>query len=64
MNFIDWNNEYETVLDADPYSYESPIHGMSNEVYQQIMDEEFADHESEAINEQVIQTLKTKKVTV
>ena len=50
LNFVDWNNEHEAILDADPYSYESPIHGMSNEVYAQIMEEEFCDEEQEVHN--------------
>ena len=31
----------------DPHSYESPIHGMSDETFQNIMDEEFAKDEDE-----------------
>lgn len=47
LNFIDLNNEAEAIMDADPYSYESPIHGLDAETYQRIMEEEFRDDELE-----------------
>ena len=55
LNFIDWNNEYESVLMRDPHSYESPIHGMSDETFQNIMDEEFAKDEDEENTQSVLQ---------
>ena len=33
LNFIDWDNEWETVAMADEYTNESPIPGMSNEMF-------------------------------
>jgi hypothetical protein len=33
LNFIDWNNEYDTILSRDAHSYESPIHGMDDETF-------------------------------
>jgi hypothetical protein len=33
LNFIDWDNEYETVLDRDPHSYESPIEGIDSQTF-------------------------------
>ena len=43
LNFIDWDNEWETVLDRDQDTYESPIYGMSNEVFEAIYEEEMFD---------------------
>lgn len=47
LNFIDWNNETDAIFDRDPHSYESPIHGMDNATFNNIMEEEFADEEQE-----------------
>ena len=43
LNFIDWDNEWETILDRDPNTYDSPIPGMSNETFERIYDEYFQD---------------------
>lgn len=51
MNFIDWNNEAEAIMDQDNDDYESPIAGMDSATYHAIMDEEFRDDEQEIANE-------------
>ena len=43
LNFIDWNNEWEAVMDRDPASYESPIYGMDAETFERVFDEEMFD---------------------
>lgn len=43
LNFIDWNNEWEAVMDRDQTSFESPIQGMSSETFEAIFDEEMFD---------------------
>ena len=43
LNFIDWNNEWEAILDRDQNSYTSPIEGMSVETFEAIFDEEMFD---------------------
>ena len=43
LNFIDWNNEWDRILDRDPNTYESPIQGMDNETFEKIYDEYFQD---------------------
>ena len=43
LNFIDWNNEWEAVMDRDPASYESPIQGMDSATFEAIFDEEMFD---------------------
>ena len=43
LNFIDWNNEWERIIDRNPNSYESPIYGMDNETFEKIYDEYFQD---------------------
>ncbi len=64
LNFIDWNNEWEAVLSADPNEFkQSPIAGMSRENFEKIYDEYFNDEMQEAQNEKVIQRLDTKLVT-
>ena len=30
LNFIDWHNEYDRILDRDPNTFESPIEGMDS----------------------------------
>ena len=51
LNFIDFRNEWDTILDrTNNDNYESPIPGMSNEVYQQIYNEYFHNEEQEAVN--------------
>lgn len=62
LNFIDWNNEYESVLMRDPHSYESPIYGMSDDTFQKIMDEEFARDEDVKKTQSVLEKLNTKLV--
>ena len=65
MNFIDFNNEYDAICNGDPYSYESPIAGMSDEVYQQIINEEFSNEDAEQQQcHSVITKLITKRVVV
>ena len=44
LNFIDWDNEWEAILDRDPLSYESPIQGIDNETFEAIFDEEMFDN--------------------
>ena len=46
MNFIDWENEYEAILDAEPETNESPIYGMDIETFNAIMDDAFPDCEA------------------
>jgi hypothetical protein len=41
MNFIDWNNEWENILERDPNTFQSPIYGMENETFERIYDEYF-----------------------
>lgn len=42
LNFIDWNNEWESVMSADPDNIkESPIPGMSRETFDLVYDENF-----------------------
>ena len=43
LNFIDWDNEWETVLDRNENDNTSPIYGMSNEVFEAIYEEEMFD---------------------
>ena len=43
LNFIDWNNEWEAIMDRDMDSYTSPIFGMDNETFEKIWDEEMED---------------------
>ncbi len=63
LNFIDFHNEWEAIIDrTNNDTYESPIPGMSNEMYQQIYDESFNDNEQQVANETVLQKLKTKQV--
>ena len=46
LNFIDWENEYENIVCADPDDNESPIYGMDIETFKAIMDEESIDVEA------------------
>ena len=62
LNFIDWDNEWETVADADPNNFESPIPGMDAETFAAIHDEYFHDDEEAMRNQKVIQRLDTKTV--
>ena len=41
LNFIDWSNEWEKIIDRDQNTYESPIFGMDNETFEKIYDEYF-----------------------
>lgn len=41
MNFIDWNNEWENILERDPNTFKSPIYGMDDETFERIYDEYF-----------------------
>ena len=43
LNFIDWDNEWEAILDREPDTYESPIVGMDSETFEAIFDEEMFD---------------------
>ena len=63
LNFIDWNNEYDTILNRDSNTYESPIYGMDTDTFNKIMEEEFRDDEQVEKSMSVIQKLKTKLVT-
>lgn len=54
LNFIDWNNEYDTILNRDSHTYESPIYGMDRETFDKILEEEFRDDELIEKNSSVI----------
>lgn len=43
LNFIDWDNEWEAIMDRDQFSYESPIDGIDAETFERIYDEEMFD---------------------
>ena len=43
LNFIDWDNEWEQVMDRAQDSFQSPIDGIDDVTFQKIWDEEFAD---------------------
>ena len=64
LNFIDWNNEWEAILDRDQNSYASPIDGMSVETFEAIFDEEMFDQikESRGTKDQMIARLDTRTV--
>jgi E3 ubiquitin-protein ligase RNF181 len=62
LNFIDWNNEWEAIVDRDPNSYKSPIYGMDNETFERIYDEYFQDEQSSSSQHEMIRRLDTKTV--
>ena len=43
LNFIDWNNEWERVMERDLTTYTSPIYGMDDTTFEKIFDEEMFD---------------------
>jgi hypothetical protein len=43
LNWIDWDNEFEAIMDRDPNNFESPIDGIDNETFEAIFDEEMFD---------------------
>jgi len=54
LNFIDWDNEWETVMSADPNSNESPIDGISAEMFAEMYEEYVFDEEGAERNQKVI----------
>ena len=43
LNWIDWNNEWDRIMDRDTDTYDSPIVGMDNATFEKIWDEEMFD---------------------
>ena len=43
LNWIDWNNEWDRIMDRDTDTYDSPIDGMDNATFEKIWDEEMFD---------------------
>jgi len=64
LNFIDWNNEWEAILERDPYTYESPIDGIDAETFEAIFDEEMFDavKEAQGVSDSAIARLDTRTV--
>ena len=64
LNFIDWDNEWESVYDRDPYKYESPIEGIDSATFEAILNEEMFDTMKEelGVSDSVIARLDTRLV--
>ena len=64
LNFIDWDNEWEAIMDRDPNSYESPIYGMDTETFEAIFDEEMFDtvRAQRGASDNVLKRLDTRTV--
>ena len=64
LNFIDWNNEWERVMERDLTTFESPIYGMDDNTFEKIFDEEMFDEmkKRNGMRDDFIGELDTKKV--
>lgn len=65
LNFIDWSNETEAILDWDPDSGEVPIEGMDREVFEEVYSAFHAEDEREqgVKGKKLIDNLTHKTVT-
>ena len=62
LNFIDWNNEWDRIMERDLDTYDSPIPGMDNETFEKIWDEEMHDEikKNHGMKDKFIGQLQTK----
>ena len=64
LNWIDWNNEWDRIMDRDLDTYDSPIVGMDNATFEKIWDEEMFDEikRNHGMKDKFIGQLETKQV--